>query len=85
MRVPDRSLANDGIRSVRFHPGIARKAKVTFAGKGADLPLVAAPPYANGVVVELRREFTPVCWHATFDQLIRRNQTGLFTAKSGTN
>jgi len=85
VKYQDRDLAADGIRSLRFHPGVAGKAKVTVSAKGANLPLVAAPPYANAVVVELRRDDTPVCWQSTFDQLIRRNQTGLFTAKSGTD
>ncbi len=81
----DRSLSADGIRSIRFHSGIAGKASVRVTAKGPTLPFVTAPPFAPGVVVELRRQDSGVCWQATFDQLVRRNQAGLFTAKSGTN
>lgn len=77
----DPDTLQGGLRRLRLKPGEDRRSSVVVAAKGENLTLPVLP--LTPPVTAQVQATNDMCWTATYDALIRRNETGLFRANPG--
>ena len=79
-RYRDRTGSQTGAQSVSVRSSTVDRSKITWKGKGANLPDLV-PPLDLPVTVQLRNTATNVCWGATYSAATS-NQTGKLKART---
>lgn len=80
-RYLQRALVPNGVRKVTLKPSASRKAKVSFAAKGAELAL-PAPPLALPITAQVGSRDVPLCVTASYGAgSVTRNEPGTVKAR----
>jgi hypothetical protein len=84
LKYKDADGAQDGVQNIRLKSGAQGEAKILLKARGADVQMPAALSVAQnpGVIVELYRNDSNICWGATFSAPPAKSTSSIFKAKS---
>ena len=76
----DKNGAGEGLTKIALKPGAAGKAKISVAGKGANLHLPTLP-LSTPVTIQVKRSDGSACWRGVFS-MPSTSSSSAFSARS---